>query len=783
MPHPAFSVSGKGTRPPGNQIASTMSRLILISFVLLSVALRAADTPPAIASLTYSGDQAALVALDAELATAGQDTANLAALETRLLAILRRSDATFAARQAICQRLGAILAQSAPKATTDGYKPLGTMLLDDRDSDLARLALDPAPGAVVESMFTGALAKTSGRTRLALIDTLARRRVGNAVPALTGLLSDKDGATATAAARALGEIGTPAAEAALRAAKNPAPATVGQARLQATSRLPAADAQRVSRELQDDKKLPAALRAAAFRRSLDLDQASSAARIASALATSDWLFKQVALEAASEALTPDRAGVLIAKLATWDSPTQAAVIAILARAGEVRAVPAVVVATKHASAGVRTEAFAALGFLPGNRDIVTLLATAAAGGENADVKTARQSLTRLNGPGVAAAILEGAEHGAAGLRPVFLDQLAQRHMTESLPLLLKCRTEAQATIRAAAVGALGDLAPFSEQPAVLAWAIAAADEGEQTRALRALVNVTLRNPAVAERGRAIYAALAGAEVEIALRLMPVLTRLGGAASADCAALLAVRNDAKVATAAAESLGRWSDVTAVPALVTVAETAAVPSLRNSARESAIRSLERTRDRWTPSTTALVARLLASTTNAIPRRQLLALLARASDQPAVDLAETLQADPTLGEDARYAAAAIKAALAGAPILRAAPAAGISNATDGKTSTRWSAPSHGEEWVEIDFRVSRPLRRLTLDQTGRAAEFPEHFEVHVTDDPETPGPVIVKGQGQRNKTVIDLRAGTKGRYVIIKNTAERKDTPWAICELYVD
>ena len=118
-----------------------------------------------------------------------------------------------------------------------------------------------------------------------------------------------------------------------------------------------------------------------------------------------------------------------------------------------------------------------------------------------------------------------------------------------------------------------------------------------------------------------------------------------------------------------------------------------------------------------------------------------------------------------------------------MRASPASGVSNILDGKTSTRWSAPALGEEWVEIDFRQSRPLRRLTLDQTGRTAEFPEQYAVHVTDDPKAPGPVVVQGQGQRNKTVIEFPAGTQGRYVVIKNTAERKETPWAICELYVD
>ena len=146
-------------------------------------------------------------------------------------------------------------------------------------------------------------------------------------------------------------------------------------------------------------------------------------------------------------------------------------------------------------------------------------------------------------------------------------------------------------------------------------------------------------------------------------------------------------------------------------------------------------------------------------------------------------TTDLDSALADDARYAAGAISAALAGAPKLRASPSTGIANALDGKTSTRWSAPALGDEWVEIDFRQSRPLRRLTLDQTGRGAEFPEHYTVHVTNDPKSPGPAVAQGKGQRNKTVIELPAGAKGRYVVIKNTAERKDVPWTICELLFD
>ena len=56
-------------------------------------------------------------------------------------------------------------------------------------------------------------------------------------------------------------------------------------------------------------------------------------------------------------------------------------------------------------------------------------------------------------------------------------------------------------------------------------------------------------------------------------------------------------------------------------------------------------------------------------------------------------------------------------------------------------------------------------------------------VTDDPTKPGKVVVSGAGKANRTIIDLPAGTNGRYVTIKNTAERVDSMWSISELFVD
>jgi HEAT repeat protein len=752
----------------------------LVSSLAAPAAENASASAAQLRDLTYSGDQALLAALDQELVAAGKDRTKLTALEKRLLADLTRRDSTFAARQAIAQRLGWVLA-TAPDAKSPAHKALVAFLTDSRDSEVARLALQPVAGPAIDQLFVDALGKSSGVIRLGLIDSLAARRAAAAVGALQPLLAGKDAATAAAATRALGEIGTSAALAALRTAPVPLAAA---ARLRAATRLPASEALAELRALEQEAQAPAPVRLAAFRTALDLDPANAASALVAALRSGDVSRRQVGAEAIATSDAPGLVAALTGSLASLDARTQPAVIAGLGRRRDAAAVPAVLAALQHADAEVRSAAIVALGFLPGSADVARALASAAASDNADESKLAKQSLTRLNGPGVSAAIVAAAEKSSPAQRAVFLEQIALRNQTEAIPLLLKTRQDPDVTVRTAAVAALGEIAPLSEQKALLDWAVGAIAEAEQSRALRSLVNVILRDPATATRGTILFEAFKSATPEVAARLVPALGRIGGTRSADVAADLALRNDAKLADAAVNALTRWTDDTSLPGLALVAEKAALAGVRDTARKGALRYFERNRDAWKPSTTDVVARLLRASGDAASRKSLVTLLHRADDPAALTLAESLKTDSALAAPSATAADVIRANLAGKPKLKASGAAGaVRNMLDGKTSTRWNVPAEGEEWIEIDFHRSRPLHTLTLDQTTRGAEFPERYEVYVTDDLKSPGKVVASGKGQQNKTVIALPAGTRGRYAIVRNVAERKDSQWSVVELYVD
>lgn len=759
-----------------------MNRPLFVSLFALAGTAFAADTAPAIAGLTYSGEQTAVEALDQRISAAGKDSAKLAALETELLGLLRRNDLTFTARQTVAQRLGWVLAVNGAKASAAAYKPLAAMLLDERESELARLALDPTRDAVFDQMLADAAGKTSGRTRLGLLDSLARRRADAGVPVAVGLLSSDDAATAAAAARTLGEIANAAAVAALQARPEPTNAAIVAAKLAAARRTTPAASQALLRDVEKGAADPVQ-RATAFRSSLDLEPATAADRIAAALDGQDWTFKQPALEAIHASPAKNLVTVLTTRLPAWDNATQVAVIAALGRRHEPAATGTIASAVGSADPAIRAAAITALGELPGTAETAAQLAGVVAEGEPADAKLARQSLARLNGPSVDATILTGAERGAKEVRPAFIEQIALRNIAAGRPLLARLRQDADVGARIAAAAALGEIGGEPEAKLLLEWSLAATDADEQSRTLRSVVNIVLREPASDQRGALIFSAIDQANDATAIRLLPALGRIGGASAAACAARVASRADAKAADAAVAALARWTDASVLPALTTVAEKSASAAIVSKATDEAVKAFDRLRAPWQRGDSALVGRLMAAAKSSPTRQKLVQVLGRANDAEATQLLMQARTDTTLANDAAYALEAVQAAIAGAPKVKASPGGGANNVMDGKTSTRWSAPALGEESLEVDFRQPRGFRQLTLDQTARAAEFPEHYEVLVCEDLANPGKVVASGTGQRNRTVITLPAGTRGRYLIIRNTAERRDTPWTVAELLVD
>ena len=120
-------------------------------------------------------------------------------VEGSLLEVLKAADATYAGKQFVCRELSII-------GTEQSVPTLGGMLTDEKMSDMARYALERIPGAAVDNALRDALGKTSGKTKVGIINSLGQRRDSKAVTALGGLVGDSDQMVACATLSALGNI-------------------------------------------------------------------------------------------------------------------------------------------------------------------------------------------------------------------------------------------------------------------------------------------------------------------------------------------------------------------------------------------------------------------------------------------------------------------------------------------------------------------------------------------------------------------------------------------------
>jgi len=162
----------------------------------------------------FGQSRASLTELEDVIRKAYGDQAEMGKCEAALAAVLE-SDAKYAGKQWVCRQLSII-------GTAACVPALAKMLTNDELADMARYALERIPGRESGMALRDALGKTSGKTRIGIINTIGERGYQGSAGSLVEFLGSSDKATACAAAAALGKIGGADAAAALKAAKDKA---------------------------------------------------------------------------------------------------------------------------------------------------------------------------------------------------------------------------------------------------------------------------------------------------------------------------------------------------------------------------------------------------------------------------------------------------------------------------------------------------------------------------------------------------------------------------------
>jgi HEAT repeat protein len=573
------------------------------------------------------------------------------ALEQRFIAFLN-SDATLAGKDFICKQLSIMGSEASVPVLTG-------MLGDPKTAELGRYGLERIPGAAVDRALREALANTSGRTRLGVIDTLGVRRDAGAVSALRPLALGSQPAEAAAALYALAQIHDRAAIEMLAEAQSktagPARYAAAEAYLQAANRLVATgnsqDAIPIYKQLYA-AKVPATVQAAALHGLGAAGGPQAGPVLMEALHGSDARLQAVAIGT----LMPGSAAQLMAEMPKLNESAQIRILGLLSERRDAAALPAFTGALKSPSKPVRLAAIEDIGPI-GNTSTVPLLAAIAAGDDPAEQAAARASLGRIPGKDVDQAISDAIPGATGKVKRELIRAAGDRGATAAAPAILATARDSDNDVRRESLRALHDVGTANQIPGLVALVVSPAQPDDRTEAVRSLAAVLRRSDAA--RIQDVLGAYSSAhDTEARTALMQVMGQSGNPQ-----ALAVLRTSLKdpspeVTRAAIVALGEWPDTTPLPDLFETARTSSDATHQALAFRGAMKLIGVPNPARPPrETVKLLAEAMGLAKQADQKRLVLSLLPRYPVRESLDLAATLVNDPEVSAEAKAAVARLE------------------------------------------------------------------------------------------------------------------------------
>lgn len=506
------------------------------------------------------------------------------AQEAQFIAVLR-SEATVQEKSTACRQLARI-------ATKEAVPALAALLGDEKLSHMARYALEAIPDPSVDEALRDALGKVQGRPRLGVIGSLGVRRDAKAVPALAELLRQSE--TASATARALGDIGTPEAAKALTdalpAASGANLATLCEGLLRCAEAL-AADGQAAASQALYDRlrgltDAPHQVRAAALRGAILSRGKAGVPLLVEAFQGPDYVLAAAAARCAMELPGTEVADALLAELSKAPAERKGLLILALADRHEPRVLPAVLQAVANGDAELRIVAFRALKRV-GDGSCVPSLLDATVKGSDEVAQAAMESLESLQGKSVDDQITANLAGAQGKMRMTLIELAGRRRAASAAPALWQAADDADLAVRAAALTSLGAVLQPAELPKLIARLASTKDAQEAAALDKALREVCLR----AEDREAVAAQLAAvlptADAPVKARILETLAIVGSAKALETVAAAARSDDKDLCDAGYRELGRWKSVDAAPVLLDLHNTASDGRLKVRAIRAYIR----------------------------------------------------------------------------------------------------------------------------------------------------------------------------------------------------
>lgn len=705
----------------------------------------------------------------------------LAEVETVLIGYLENPDTPFLGLQATCNALGIAGTKAAVPALA---KLLGK---DAQHASAARLALECIPGPEATQALLDELKKNRDFNRIGIINSLGRRREAAAVSQLTVLARKKKADVARAAIDALGKIGTPDALAALQALSPSTERTT--ALIVCAYRLvdegQPEQARPVFTALLEQDNLADHTLTAVLHGLLTVDPAKGMEHVWAMLedeSQSVVAFNILGSVEGSEEL----AGDVLAHFDGLPEAIQVSLVSILGGMRQPVALPKILaLAQGSGSPALKEAAIGALGQIPGNEASVSFLCAESLNADSDYREQARAALLLAPGTEAEDTIIGGIAKGSNDARIEYMEVAEGRGLARACPVLLKTATDSDPAIRNASFNALRTLAGQAEYGTLIDLLLST-PEDTRTVAARAILYAGRKIDDADKRAEPVVTAAETGDSRIRTALTPVLRDISNAAALALVRDYAQAKDGELRSAAIENLGKWKDPAAIAVVLDLASSVKDSERRGELMRAFSVLIAKAVDVPAEKKLAQCRQALNIGLDTRGKRALLGAVSEVIDGRALQLIEEVGQAAELKEDSQRAAAAIKQALLGDPVLSASHnAMEVGNAIDGDPGSRWSSNESMKPgmWFDIDLRMQSNIYAITLDTTASPGDYPRGYEVYVDEkeiDTEGSEPVVT-GAGNGPITKIEFNPPIKGRYVRIVQTG-KEGLFWSIHELTV-
>jgi HEAT repeat protein len=464
--------------------------------------------------------------------------------------------------------------QLAICGTKECVPELAKLLADKELSSWSRIALEAIPDKSADRALVKAAARLHGRLLVGTINSIGVRKTAAATEVLTGHLKDKDPQIASAAAVALGKIGSDDATKVLRASlENAAPrlrSAISEGCILCAERLNKSGKTDEAAAIYDEVRkaeVPKQRKLEATRGYIIAKGPAGIPTLVEQLHSSDKAFFQIGLMTARQLSGREVTDALSAELPKLASQHAVGLLSVLAERNDGGLPPAVLKAAKSGDKQLRIAAIGVVGRL-GDATSVPILLEITADSDKDLAQAAASALATVPGENVDSELVANISKADGKSLRALIQAVGVRRI-DATPQLMKALSNSDASIRHSALVALGETIKPKDLQVLIDRYLNGKNAGDTAVAGKALRTACVRMADREACAAKLAAAMPNASTAANIQLVEILAAMGGPKALATIGAAAKGSDAKLQDAATKALGKWMTVDAEPVLLDLA----------------------------------------------------------------------------------------------------------------------------------------------------------------------------------------------------------------------